>query len=285
MSIYAQDYETPVNKKSAMKFIMGAFLAVCVVLLAIIGSCASSVSVPAGHVGVVTKFGAVTGDKVYAGLHFLNPVVSVTKMNTQTTELKESASVPSKEGLMLTLEASLIFHLSAEQAPQVYQSIGEDYQAKIVEPTFRAAIREATASHAASALYSSERDQIAQEIYNSVTSQLVPRGVVVEKILMRDVGLPATLRAAIESKQQADQESQAMSFKLLKETQEAQRKRIEAQGIKDFQTIVSQGITPGRPEWQGIEATEKLAYRPNAKIVVIGGGKGGLPMILGGAGN
>ena len=151
----------------------------------------------------------------------------------------------------------------------------------VVEPSLRSAIREATASHTANALYSSERDIVAKQIFDELNTQLTPRGVVIENILLRDIQLPETLKQSIESKQQAEQEALAMNFRLQKETQEAQRKRIEAQGIRDFQQIVAQGITPSLLEWKGIEATEKLAESSNAKIVVVGNPKNGLPLILG----
>jgi prohibitin 1 len=145
----------------------------------------------------------------------------------------------------------------------------------------RAAIREATASHSANALYTGEREQVAQQIKTQLTAELSKRGVEVESILLRDIQLPASLKASIEQKQQAEQEALAMSFRLQRERQEAERKRIEAQGIRDFQQIVAQGISPALLEWKGIEATENLAKSSNAKVVVIGSGKNGLPVILG----
>jgi regulator of protease activity HflC (stomatin/prohibitin superfamily) len=151
----------------------------------------------------------------------------------------------------------------------------------VVEPTLRSAIREATASHTANALYTGEREEVGKQIFDQVNAQLTPRGLIVEKVLLRDIQLPATLKAAIEAKQQAEQESLAMSFRLQKETQEAQRKRIEAAGVRDFQQIVAQGISAQLLEWKGIEATENLAKSANTKVVVIGNNKNGLPLILG----
>ncbi len=151
----------------------------------------------------------------------------------------------------------------------------------IVEPMLRAAIREATASHSANALYTGEREQVAQQIKVQLTAELSKRGVEVESILLRDIQLPSSLKASIEQKQQAEQEALAMNFRLQRERQEAERKRIEAQGIRDFQQIVAQGISPALLEWKGIEATENLAKSSNAKVVVIGSGKNGLPVILG----
>jgi regulator of protease activity HflC (stomatin/prohibitin superfamily) len=234
-----------------------------------------------GHVGVLTLFGKVTGETLGEGMHLINPLKTNNEMSVQTQTLKESASVPSSEGLMMSLDTSLIYHLNPERASEVFQKIGSDYENLVVEPTLRSAIREATASHTANALYTGEREMVGKQIFDQVTTQLNQRGIAVENVLLRDIQLPTTLKAAIEAKQQAEQESLAMNFRLQKETQEAQRKRIEAAGVRDFQQIVAQGITPSLLEWKGIEATENLAKSPNSKVVVIGNNKNGLPLILG----
>jgi regulator of protease activity HflC (stomatin/prohibitin superfamily) len=235
-----------------------------------------------GHVGVLTLFGKVqTGETLGEGIHVINPLKTNNELSIQTQTLKESANVPSSEGLMMSLDTSLIYHLNPDRAADVFQKIGADYETVVVEPTLRSAIREATASHTANALYTGEREMVAKQIYEQVTAQLNQRGITVESVLLRDIQLPATLKAAIEAKQQAEQESLAMNFRLQKETQEAQRKRIEAAGVRDFQQIVAQGITPSLLEWKGIEATENLAKSANSKVVVIGNNKNGLPLILG----
>jgi prohibitin 1 len=234
-----------------------------------------------GQVGVLTLFGRVTGETLHEGMHLINPLKTNNQLSIQTQSIKESASTPSSEGLMMNLDTSLIYHLNPDRAAEVFQKIGADYENVVVESTLRAAIREATASHTANALYTGEREIVAKQIFDQLSSQLNQRGLVVENVLLRDIQLPATLKAAIEAKQQAEQESLAMSFRLQKETQEAQRKRIEAQGVRDFQQIVAQGITPSLLEWKGIEATETLAKSPNSKVVVIGNPKNGLPLILG----
>jgi len=234
-----------------------------------------------GRVGVLTLFGRVTGETLPEGMHLISPLKTNNQLSIQTQTIKESASTPSSEGLMMNLDTSLIYHLNPDRAAEVFQKIGADYENVVVESTLRAAIREATASHTANALYTGEREMVGKQIYDQLTSQLNQRGLVVENVLLRDIQLPATLKAAIEAKQQAEQESLAMNFRLQKETQEAQRKRIEAQGVRDFQQIVAQGITPSLLEWKGIEATETLAKSPNSKVVVIGNPKNGLPLILG----
>jgi prohibitin 1 len=243
---------------------------------------ASVTRVQSGHVGVLTLFGRVTGKVLPEGIHMINPFKSSTEMSIRTQEIKESASVPSAEGLVMNLDTSLIYHLDPEKAADVYQKIGPNYMNVFIEPNLRAAIREATASHTANALYSGERELVAKQIRDQLTTLLGQRGILVESILLRDIQLPQTLKTSIETKQQAEQEALAMSFRLQKEKQEAERKRIEAAGIRDFQQIVAQGISPQLLEWKGIEATENLAKSANAKVVVIGNPKNGLPLILGG---
>jgi regulator of protease activity HflC (stomatin/prohibitin superfamily) len=242
---------------------------------------AAVAKVPAGHVGVLTLFGRVTGEVLPEGMHLVNPFKSNNVMSIRTEQVKESASVPSSEGLVMALDTSLLFHLNPAKAADVYRQIGPNYADTIVEPSLRAAIREATASHSANALYTGEREKVAHEINAQLIRELNKRGIEVENVLLRDIQLPATLKASIETKQQAEQESLAMAFRLQKERQEADRKRIEAQGIHDFQQIVSQGISPALLQWKGIEATEALARSPNTKVVVVGNPKNGLPLILG----
>jgi len=242
---------------------------------------ASVVSVPTGHVGVLTLFGRVTGEVLGEGIHLINPLKAVQRLSIQTQSEKESANVPSNEGLILALDTSLLFHLDRSKAAEVYQKVGANYAEKIVEPTLRAAIRAATSAHTANALYTNARELVQQQIEDELKAQLAPRGVIVENVLLRDVQLPAMLKTSIEAKQQAEQDALRMNFILQKEKQEAERKRIEAQGIADFQKIVAQGISPQLLEWKGIEATEKLATSPNSKVVVVGNSKNGLPLVLG----
>ena len=239
------------------------------------------VSIPTGHVGVLTLFGRVTGEVLSEGMHVINPLKSVQKLSIQTQSVKESANTPSEEGLMLALDTSLLFHLDRTKAAEVYQKIGANYAEKVVEPTLRAAIRASTSAHSANALYTNARELVQQQIQTELSVALAPRGVIIENVLLRDVQLPSMLKSSIEAKQQAEQDALRMNFILQKEKQEAERKRIEAQGIADFQKIVAQGISPQLLEWKGIEATEKLATSSNSKVVVVGNSKNGLPLVLG----
>jgi prohibitin 1 len=266
-----------VNGNPLFKLIGLAVAAFIVVIL--LFNCVTRVGT--GRVGVLTLFGRVDPQVLTEGIHFINPLKTNNEMSIQTQTIKESASVPSSEGLVMNLDTSLIYHVNPDKAADVFQKIGANYEAVVVEPTLRAAIREATASHTANALYTGEREMVAKQISEQLTAQLNLRGLLVESVLLRDIQLPQTLKASIEAKQQAEQEALAMNFRLQKEKQEAERKRIEAAGIRDFQQIVAQGISTQLLEWKGIEATELLSKSPNTKVVVIGNSKNGLPLILG----
>jgi len=236
--------------------------------------------VPAGNVGVVDFFGTVSDMTLKAGINVVNPLAKVVKFSVKTEEIKEIMDVPSKEGLTVRLELSALFHLNPDKAAEVYKTIGENYIQIILEPQFRSVARGVTAAYDARALYTSERELIAQIIQKDIEKLVEPRGITVEATPMRQVGLPAGLTESITEKLRAEQESQRMQFVLTKEKQEAERKRIEAQGISDFQNIVARGISDQLLRWKGIEATEKLASSPNSKVIVIGAGKDGLPLIL-----
>ena len=240
--------------------------------------------IPAGHVGVKDFFGLVSPNVLPPGVQFVMPFTKVVKMSVKTQEVKETAEVPSKEGLTMDLEGSLLFRLDPAKAPDIYKTIGPDYVEIAVHPQIRSAIREVTATYEAKALYSAERDKIARETLELFRKMAEGRGIVSEAVLLRKIGLPAVVANAIQEKLKREQEAEQMKFVLQKESQEAERKRIEAQGVADFQRIVASGISQQLLEWKGIEATEKLALSANTKVVVIGNSKSGLPIILGGEG-
>ncbi len=237
--------------------------------------------IPAGHVGVVDLFGVVRPVSLKSGLHLVNPLARVVPMTIQTQEIKEVMEVPSKEGLTMQLEVSALYHLDPEMAPEIYRSVGLDYTRALLEPQFRSVARGVTASYEAKALYTAEREALANLVAEDLRKLLAPRGITIENAPLRKVGLPPRLAQAIEEKLSADQESQRMQFVLEKERQEAERKRIEAQGVADFQRIVSQGISEQLLKWKGIEATMEISRSQNAKVILIGAGKDGLPIILG----
>ncbi len=237
--------------------------------------------IPAGHVGIVDFFGTVSEKTLSPGINVVNPMAKVVKYSAQTKEHKESMQVLSREGLTIGLELSVLYRLDPDSAASIYKKIfGGDYEEVILVPQFRSISRAVTASFQASALYSTERERLSESVQSELARTIGVRGIIVESTPLRNVVLPTQLTEAIEQKQRADQESQRMEFILTKEKQEADRKRIEAKGIADFQTIVAAGISEQLLRWKGIEATEKLATSQNAKIVIVGAGKDGLPVIL-----
>jgi len=276
----AKTFEIVPNAGPSTRVARNAIILLVIVVLIAIGGPVTVV--PAGHVGVKDLFGSVSPNALPPGVHLIVPFTQVHKMSIRTQEIKETAEVPSKEGLMMDLEGSLLFRLDPAKAPDVYRTVGVNYAEISVIPQIRSAIREITASYDAKALYSAQREQVAQETFELVKKMTAGRGVIIDQVLLRKIGLPQLVANAIQEKLKREQEAEQMKFVLQKEQQEAERKRIEAQGISDFQRIVAQGISPQLLEWKGIEATEKLAMSANAKVVVVGNPKTGLPIILGG---
>jgi prohibitin 1 len=274
---YDQDLQRRIHKT----VMTGTAAVAGVALLVALSQCVTQI--PAGHVGVIDFFGRVADGTLKSGINLVNPMARVIKMSVQTKEMREQMQVLSKEGLSIALEISVLYRLNADSAANVYKTIaGGNFEEVILVPQFRSISRAATASFQASALYSLEREQLAIQIQQELAKVVGPRGIVIEATPLRGVGLPPQLTDAIEQKQKADQESQRMEFILTKEKQEAERKRIEAQGIADFQRIVAAGISEQLLRWKGIEATLKIAESSNSKVVIIGSGKDGLPIILGG---
>ncbi len=231
----------------------------------------SVVVIPAGEIGVVQVLGAVRPYILREGLRTVNPIANVVRMSVRTQEVKEVASVPSQEGLLMHLETSLLFNLTPEQAPQVFRNYGLGYREVVVGPTLRSVIRGVTAEHDAKALYTAGRETVTVEIQRQLDKVFGP-SFHASQVLLRDVKPPISVSEAIERKLRAEQEAQQMQFVLQRERQEAERKRIEAAGVRDFQAIVSQGITPSLLQWKAIEATEKLAASPNTKFILSGRG-------------
>ena len=265
---------------------------------------ASITIIPAGHVGVQVLFGKVKPTPLTEGIQFINPFVTVQEMSVRTETYTMSATATegpvrgddsiqalSADGLSMPLDITVVFRLVGNDAPLVYRDICADYVDKIIRPSSRTAVREAIAGFTAQEAYSTKREALPLKMQDLLTQRVKAlleqrdtfkgaTGVVVEQVMLRKIQLPDKVKNAIEAKLEAAQQSEQMQFVLEKERQEADRKRIEAKGVSDFQTIVSQSINANLLQWKGIEATEALAKSPNAKIVVIGSGKNGLPVIL-----
>lgn len=237
--------------------------------------------VPAGSVGVVDFLGMVSDNTLKPGVNFVNPLASVKEYSIKIQSIKETMTVPTKEGLSIQLDINLLYQINANDAATIYKTISRNIEEDFLAPQFRSVVRGVTAKYDARALYTSEREQLSREMVSELQKQVASSGFNILKAPLRQIILPAGLTASIEDKLKAEQESQRMEFILKKESQEAERKRIEAKGIADFQEIVSKGISPQLLKWKGIEATEKLSNSTNSKIIVIGSGKEGLPIILG----
>ncbi|MEH2163544.1 MAG: SPFH domain-containing protein [Nostoc sp.] len=237
------------------------------------------VIVPPGNVGIVNFFGQVDDNTLAPGVHLVNPFNKVLNFSTRLKDVKENVDVTSQEGLSLNLDISLQYKLDPQKAPTVYKTIGTD-ETQLVISRFRSTVRAITANYPASAIYSTKRQEIAQKIDQQLTQEIPTLGFIVEEALLRNVKMPNVLQAAIQNKLKVEQENQQMKFVLEKERQEAERKRIEAQGIADSQKIISSGLTNQVLQLRAIEATEKLAQSNNSKIVIIGSEKGGVPILI-----
>lgn len=264
-------------------------------LIAILCLVSSSLTIiPAGNVGVPVVFGKVSDTYLTEGIQFVNPLANVEKFSVRTETLTMNqtgeSSVPSlsADGLSINMDASVAFRLAAADAPWIYRNLGRDYVTAILKPAARAVIREVTAKYTLQDAYSTKREEMADRMRQGITTHIKSilgpsfkgTGLEIQEFFLRNIELPQNLKAAIEEKMRADQEAQRMSFVLQREQQEAERKRIEAKGIRDFQAIVTEGISDKLLQWKGIEATEQLAKSGNSKVVIIGAGKSGLPVIL-----
>jgi regulator of protease activity HflC (stomatin/prohibitin superfamily) len=240
-------------------------------------------TVQSGHRGIVFKaFGGGTSQELLGeGLHVLPIWNDVIPYDTRVHEMKETLAVLSSNGLPIKVDASVRYRPNAAELFELQTQIGPDYDQKVVAPVVRSEARKVFGRFQPEEIYSTKREEIERSIYEEVTKALAGKHVVVEAVLVRDVELPETIKTAIADKLAEEQRAQKMRFTLDRERQEAQRKQIEAEGIAKYQSIVRQGLTAEYLLFKGIEATSKLAESPNSKIVIVGAGKGGLPVILG----
>lgn len=254
----------------------------CVLTVLSIYSLLSLRMVGPATVGVVATFGQVGPQVLTSGWHVCSPFANVIVFTTKTMMLEETHQVPTAEGLNVVIDVALLYHINPAKARDVYLSLGENYQQIVVEPELASALRGVTADHEARALYNSSRDVIQGRLLTLLGETLSLRGVIVESVLLKQVMLPPLVKQSIEAKAQAEQDAEKMVFVLQKEKQEAHRKRIEAEGIKAFQQVVSEGISAELLQWKGIEATEKFSDSPNTKIVIMGHAQDSMPVMLGG---
>jgi regulator of protease activity HflC (stomatin/prohibitin superfamily) len=237
-----------------------------------------------GKVGVQTLFGKVQDEVLESGLHVIDPLVNVTTFSIQTENYTMSATrgegpvegdddirVLSSDGLEVTIDLSVLYKVNPAKAPFILQNIGDNYVDKIVRPVTRTAIRDNAVIYAAVDLYSTKREAFQFKINKTISDNFARNGLEVQQVLVRNITLPATVRASIESKIQAEQDAQKMQFVLQKERQEADRKRVEAQGIADYQKILSTGLSDKQLQYEAIKAQKEIALSPNTKVIIIGG--------------
>lgn len=239
-------------------------------------------TVPAGNLGLVTTFGGPSPNLKTPGMHLCNPFASMKEFSIKTSLFEQSNSVPTKEGLLVELDVALLFHVQPEKVFEIYTTLGEDYVDVVIGPLLASEVRGLTSQNDAKALYNVGRELLQDNLTTAMTAALLPRGIVLENVLLRGVTLPDQLKQSIEAKAKAEQDAERMRFVLLKEQQEADRKKIEAEGIANFQRIVTEGITPSLLQWKGIEATEKFTDSKNSKLVIMGNSKASLPVMFSG---
>ncbi len=236
-----------------------------------------------GHRGVLFTLVGGTQDGTYGeGLHMVWPWNTMYIYDVRVQDGPEKLTILTSNGLSVGLDISIRFHPLTDDLPKLQKEIGPSYYAKIIRPTLRSEVREIVGQYTPEAIYSTKRQEVQVAIEQGIIAALVGKYVMVEKILIRNVELPEKLKLAISEKLEEEQRAEKMQFTLDRERREAERKVIEAKGIADFQRIVAQGLTPDLLRWKGIEATESLSRSDNAKVVVIGAGPSGLPLILGG---
>ncbi len=250
-------------------------------LLLVVNGCKT---VGAGELGVMFRpfGGGVELQRTYPeGFHWVAPWNSLIVYDVRLQEREEAMDVLARNGLSIHMDVSIRFAPIPSELPLLHREIGPDYMNKIVLPQIRASARKVIGKYLPEELYSSKRDQIQEEIYHETDSILRTKHIHLDAVLIRSVKLPPSIAEAIERKLRQEQEAMEYEFRIEKEKKEAERKRIEALGIKQFQDIVSAGLNPYLLRWKGIEATQALAASQNTKIVIIGNPKDGLPVILG----
>ena len=285
VSLTLKNNENPLSKFANLFRIFG----IVIILIGLLSSVFKQID--AGKVGVKSLYGNVQPDVLESGLHVVNPLLDITVFDIQTQNYTMSAihnegaqegddaiRVLSNDGLEVVIDLTVLYRVMPEDTPKILKGIGEDYTDKIVRPVTRTRIRDNAVYYDAVALYSTKRKEFQQRITKSIEDDFKKRGLVLEQLLIRNINLPSSVKATIESKINAEQDAQKMTFVLQKERQEAERKRVEAQGIADYQRIISTGLTDKQLQYEQIKAQKEIATSSNAKIIFMG--KGSAPVIL-----
>ena len=270
---------------------IGTLVGIIFILLGIITS--SVKQVEPGEVGVKILFGNIQKDVMASGLHFINPLLEIKMIDIKTQNYTMSGvndegnkigddaiKVLTSDGLEVTIDLTVLYRVIGADAPKLLRETGNDYRDKIVRPITRTMIRDNAVYYQAVDLFGNKRDEFQQRIYKSLEENFKTRGLMLEQLLVRNITLPNSVKSAIESKINAEQDAKKMEFVLQKEKQEAERKRVEAQGIADYQRIINTGLTDQQLQYEQIKAMKELALSTNAKVIVMG--KGNTPIIIDG---
>lgn len=242
----------------------------------------SVVEIDAGRIGVQKLFGKVKPEILESGLHLINPLVEIVRMDVKTQNYTMSGlhdesrqvgddaiRVLTNDGLEVIIDLTVLFRMKVSEAPRIVQEIGIDYVDKIVRPIARTKIRDNAVYYQAIELFSTKRDEFQQKIFESIEENFEQRGLVLEQLLVRNIVLPQSVSASIEEKIRAEQDAQKMTYVLQKEKQEAERKRVEAQGISDYQKIINATLTERQLQYEWIKAYQNLVQSSNAKVVLM----------------
>lgn len=245
-----------------------------------------------GQIGIKILFGDVQKEILGSGLHVVNPLLEIEKVDIKTQNYTMSAikdegeksgddaiRILTSDGLEVVIDLTVLFKLQSSEVPRIIKETGLDYKDKIVRPVTRTKIRDNAVYYTANELYSLKRDEFQNRIFKTIDEDFKKRGLLLEQILIRNVTLPNTVKSSIEEKIRAEQEAQKMEFVLQKEKQEAERKRVEAQGIADYQKIISSGLSDKQLQYEQIKAMKDIATSPNAKTIIM---NGKTPLILDG---
>jgi regulator of protease activity HflC (stomatin/prohibitin superfamily) len=260
-----------------------------IIIILIGASIACVIQVEPGEVGVQKLFGKVNNNILESGLNVINPLVQVVMFDIRTENYTMSGvqdegskqgddaiRVLSADGLEVVIDLTVLYKVIPTEAPRLLKEVGTDYRNVIVRPICRTKIRDNAVYYDAVALFSSKRDEFQQRIFTTIEVNFKERGLLLEQLLVRNITLPASVKATIESKINAEQDAQKMTFVLQKERQEAERKRVEAQGIADYQKILSTGLSEKLLQYEMIKA---ITNSPNAKLIFMTNGKS-LPMLV-----
>jgi regulator of protease activity HflC (stomatin/prohibitin superfamily) len=253
---------------------------ISLLILGVFTSCVKQIDT--GYVGVQSLFGKIQSTVLNSGLNIINPLVDVKDVDVRTQNYTMSGvhdegersgddaiRVLTRDGLEVTIDLSVLYRVNAGNAPKLIQMVGVEFKDKIIRPVTRTKIRDNAVYYDAVELYSTKRDEFQTRIFKGIDDEFNKRGLILENLLVRNISLPQTVKLTIESKINAEQDAQKMQFVLQKEKQEAERKRVEAQGIADYQRIISEGLTEKQLRYEQIKAYKEIASSTNTKVIIM----------------